>query len=157
MTTKLPCPTEDVEQTRLFAWAAWMEGKYPDLRLMYHIPNGGKRNKAEAARFKAMGVKPGVSDIFLPVCRHGNVELYADDKVYATGPIYFGLYIELKRQYGGEVTDLQNDWLRDMRAQGYAAEVCQGAEMAERVIVDYLEGDYTPVYIIPPKKEDGKK
>ena len=34
---------------------------------MHHIPNGGKRGKAEAARLKAMGVKPGVSDIF---CRY---------------------------------------------------------------------------------------
>ena len=29
----------------------------------WHTPNGGKRNAVEAARFKAMGVRPGVSDL----------------------------------------------------------------------------------------------
>ena len=60
------------EQEALFAWAEYQKGKYPELELMYHIPNGGSRNKAEAARLKAQGVKPGVPDICLPVPR-GNI------------------------------------------------------------------------------------
>lgn len=63
----MPPPTEDVEQMCLFRWADAQSGKYPELSLMYHIPNGGKRGKAEAGRFRAMGVKSGVPDIFLPV------------------------------------------------------------------------------------------
>lgn len=43
-------PSEDVEQAQLFTWAAYASGKYPELALMHHIPNGGKRGKAEAAR-----------------------------------------------------------------------------------------------------------
>lgn len=152
--SKMPCPTEDVEQTHLFAWAAWMEGKYPELKYMHHIPNGGKRSKAEAARFKAMGVKPGVSDIFLPVPKWIKT---LDQNTGSAQKLYCGLYIELKRQYGGDATNEQNDWLRDMRQQGYAAELCQGAEVAERVILDYLNGDYVPVYIIPPQKGGDKK
>ncbi len=35
-------PTEDTEQAHIFAWAAWASGKYPELDLMHHIPNGGK-------------------------------------------------------------------------------------------------------------------
>lgn len=31
----------------------------------FHVPNGGKRGKVEAAIFKTMGVKPGVSDLIL--------------------------------------------------------------------------------------------
>ncbi|WP_418972649.1 VRR-NUC domain-containing protein [Allofournierella sp.] len=153
MTDKqIPCPTEDAEQTHLFAWAAWAQSKYPELRLMHHIPNGGKRGKAEAARLKAMGVKPGVSDIFLPQpCCQWQL---ADGECHSK--LYCGLYIELKRRYGGTATPEQNDWLRDMRAQGYAAELCQGAEAAERVITDYLNGEYAPIYIIPPKKEGTK-
>lgn len=30
-----------------------------------HVPNGGKRSKSEAARFKAMGVKAGVPDLLI--------------------------------------------------------------------------------------------
>jgi hypothetical protein len=29
----------------------------------FHVPNGGKRSKAEAGIFKAMGVDPGVEDL----------------------------------------------------------------------------------------------
>lgn len=36
----------------------------PDVE-WFHPPNGGLRNKIEAARFKLMGVKPGVPDIIL--------------------------------------------------------------------------------------------
>lgn len=77
-------PTEDEEQIALFRWAAMMEWKYPQLRRLYHIPNGGKRTKAEAGIFKAMGVKSGVPDVHLPVARGG----------------YHGLYIEMKRTKG---------------------------------------------------------
>ena len=38
-------PTEDEEQIAVMSWAALMEGRYPELRLLHHIPNGGKRGK----------------------------------------------------------------------------------------------------------------
>lgn len=33
--------------------------------MFFHIPNGGKRNAREAAKFKAMGVRAGVPDIVI--------------------------------------------------------------------------------------------
>jgi len=33
--------------------------------LCFHVPNGGKRSKIEAAIFKSMGVLPGVADLLL--------------------------------------------------------------------------------------------
>jgi len=109
---------------------------------MYHIPNGGKRSKSEAARFRTMGVKAGVPDIFLPVKRSGH---------WLTGPSdmiapYNGLYIELKRQHGGTVSPAQKTWIAALRKAGYAVEVCKGWEAAAAVIMDYLEGRYRPVY-----------
>jgi len=56
---------EDNEQICLMEWAAAQSGKFPELSLIFHIPNGGKRNAREAARFKRMGVKAGVPDLFL--------------------------------------------------------------------------------------------
>ena len=44
---------------------------YPDLELLYHVPNGGSRNKAEASKLKRMGVRAGVPDLVLPVPRAG--------------------------------------------------------------------------------------
>ena len=117
-------PTEAEEQTALFAWAEWNKTQYPELTLMYHVPNGGSRNTAEARRLKAQGVKPGVPDICLPVPRGK----------------YHGLYIELKRQRGGKISSLQKIWLTALAGQGYKCLVCFGAEDAEWEIVKYLGG-----------------
>lgn len=117
--------TEACEQEALFAWAEYQKGKYPELELMYHIPNGGSRNKAEAARLKAQGVKPGVPDICLPVPRGK----------------YHGLYIELKRTEGGRLSDKQLNWLDNLMKQGYVAFLCYGWEEAKSLIIKYLESE----------------
>ena len=111
------------EQEALFAWAEYQKGKYPELELMYHIPNGGSRNKAEAARLKAQGVKPGVPDICLPVPRGK----------------YHGLYIELKRSKGGRVSSDQTIWLEKLMRHGYAVALCFGWDDARDIIIKYLE------------------
>lgn len=131
----MPPPTEDVEQMCLFRWADAQSGKYPELSLMYHIPNGGKRGKAEAGRFRAMGVKSGVPDIFLPV---GVQKIDSVDRGQYTviRTKYNGLYIELKRLRGGTVSAAQKQWIARLRDTGYAVEVCKGWEAAAAVITD---------------------
>ena len=47
---------EDNEQMILIRWAQFESDRHPELSLLFHVPNGGKRSKVEAARFKAMGV-----------------------------------------------------------------------------------------------------
>lgn len=74
----LPVPTESVEQQCLFRWAAFQSGRFPELALLYHVPNGGSRKKAEAGRFRAEGVKAGVPDLCLPVAR-GGAQGWPDD------------------------------------------------------------------------------
>ena len=114
-------PTEDEEQIWLFSWAELNMGRFPELKLMHHIPNGGKRSKSEASRFKAMGVKAGVSDIFLPVSRGG----------------YHGLYIELKAK-DGRPTKEQKDFIAAVEQEGYFAVVAYGGEEASKIIERYL-------------------
>lgn len=116
-------PSEGTEQATLFSWAKMQEHKWPELRLLFHIPNGGSRGKVEAARFKAEGVKAGVPDLFLPVAR---------------GP-YHGLFIEMKRRKGGRVSDEQTAWIAALRGQGYLAHVCRGWEEAATLIAGYLD------------------
>lgn len=116
--------TESQEQQLLFEWAALSAGRWPELALMYHIPNGGSRSKSEAGRFRAEGVKAGVPDICLPVARGG----------------YHGLYIELKRVKGGRVSPAQQGWIAALRDQGYCACVCKGWDDAAHIIKAYLEG-----------------
>jgi len=118
-----PLPTESQEQQALFEWAAYAQGKYPELALMLAIPNGGHRHKATAGRLKAEGVKAGVPDIMLPVARCG----------------YHGLFIEMKRASGGKLSQDQKRWLDELYAQGYACVVCTSWETAKKHIEQYLD------------------
>ena len=115
-------PTEAEEQIALFQWAEFAKAQYPELALLFHVPNGGSRHQIEAARLKAQGVKPGVPDIFLPVPRGG----------------YHGLFIELKRQKGGRLSNNQKIWLTALGGMGYAVYVCFGCEEAIKEIIKYL-------------------
>ena len=123
MRPQLPAPLEDEEQATLLSWCSMNLWRWPELDLIFHIPNGGARRKSEAARFKSLGVKPGVPDLFLSVPRGE----------------YHGLYIELKRLRGGRVRDDQKKWIAALRAQGYRVEVCKGWQAAAEVIREYLE------------------
>lgn len=120
-----PCRTsESEEQAAIFEWCAWNRGKYPELELLYHIPNGGKRSKAEAARFKREGVKAGVPDLCLPVARRG----------------FHGLYIELKAEKG-VVSAEQKKWIAELKRQNYCTFVAYGAAAAIKELVFYLGGE----------------
>ncbi len=112
---------EDIEQETLMQWTAYAMGTYPELNLLYHVPNGGKRNAAEAAHLKRQGVKAGVPDLCLPVPRGK----------------YHGLYIELKAK-NNQPTETQIDWLKALAAQGFKTAVCWGFEAARSVIESYM-------------------
>lgn len=120
--TGLPVLTEHQEQVRLMKWAAALEPLYPALRLLYAIPNGGARHKAVAGKMRAEGVKKGVPDLHLPVARQG----------------FHSLFIEMKREFGGKVSDEQRAWLAALTAEGHRVERCNGASAACAVLLDYL-------------------
>ena len=121
MNMKYARRSEDTEQIQVMNWAHWHTGKYPELKWLHHIPNGGSRNRAEAAKLKEMGVKAGVSDLFLP-CPKG---------------IYCGMYVEMK--YGNNRhTDRQKEFLNDMAENGYFAVTCYSADDAIKAIEEYV-------------------
>jgi hypothetical protein len=80
--------------------------------LIYHVPNGGHRVKAVAAKLKAQGVKAGIPDLVLPMARGG----------------FFGLYIEFKATPPNDaaISSSQHERIRKLNAQGYLAVVCRG-------------------------------
>ena len=114
--------TEAEEQEAVMRWAEMSLGVHPELALLFHIPNGGSRNKVEAAHLKRLGVKKGVPDLFLPVARKG----------------YHGLFVEMKREKGGRLSEEQEMWLRELDIQGYMGDVCNGYEEARALIEEYL-------------------
>ena len=100
--------------------------QFPGLeRLLFAVPNGGKRSKAEAARLKAEGVQPGIPDMMLAVPMRGVP----------------GLFIEMKRSDGGgRVSKDQREVIELLREQGYQVNVCHGADEAWTVVTLYLAG-----------------
>ncbi|MFZ2447513.1 MAG: VRR-NUC domain-containing protein [Syntrophobacteraceae bacterium] len=113
--------TEHQHQAALFEWAAIAARRYPELSLMFAIPNGGHRNRVVAAKLKAEGVKPGVSDLMLPVPRGG----------------WHGLFIEMKKP-GGKASKDQTAFGAGVTEQGYRFMVCDDWEKARGMIVSYL-------------------
>lgn len=116
-------PREDDEQATVVRWAGTMTDRHPELSLLYAIPNGSYKGPAAANRFKTTGLRAGVPDLHLPVARGG----------------YHGLWLELKRQHGGIVSDVQTWWHDRLRDEGHRVAVCRGAEPAIRLLMDYLK------------------
>lgn len=58
-------PFQSEIQLQAECWQyVWM--KYPETRrLIYAVPNGGKRGKVEAMQLKASGVVPGIPDLVM--------------------------------------------------------------------------------------------
>ena len=112
---------EDTEQMMLVRWTELQSCKYPELELLFHIPNGGKRDAREAARFKRLGVKAGVPDLCLPAPRG----------------MFHGLFIEMKSP-DGKVTKNQKEWLTKLAKQGYDTAVCYSFEEAQKKIIEYI-------------------
>ena len=137
---KLPPPTESDEQIALFDWAALQSRKYPELELLYHIPNGGHRHKTTAMRLKREGVKAGVPDICLPVPRGA----------------YHGLYIELKAGRN-TATSNQAKWLQALQNNGYFAAICHGWEAASNTITDYLSEPQGIYITLQENQKEGLK
>lgn len=114
--------SEHAHQCALFAWAALeANASYPELALMFAIPNGGKRDKITAAHLKAEGVKAGTPDVCLPVPRGA----------------WHGLFIELKVG-DNKPSDKQVETIAALQVKGYGACVVWGWEAARDLILNYL-------------------
>jgi hypothetical protein len=117
----LPKLLEHGVQSAVVQWATLSQGLYPDLKLLYAIPNGGHRHPAVAVKMKAEGVKPGIPDLHLPVARGG----------------YLSLYVEMKTK-DGSVSKDQRDVHAGLRAAGHLVQVCKSIEAGVQALKDYL-------------------
>ena len=115
--------TEAQHQALLMKWTQLpsIREQYPELKLLHHIPNGGKRDSIEAKHLKIQGVKSGVPDLCLPVARKN----------------YHGLYIEMKTETG-RPSDNQKWWIEQLNGQRYKAVICHGWEEAKQCLINYL-------------------
>jgi len=115
--------SEDFHQSALISWSESQEAmiKYPMLKWLFAVPNGGKRGASTAATMKRTGLKPGVLDLLLLYPSNG----------------YHGLAIELK--YGrNKPSQEQRDFICHHLPLGYQCVVCWSWLDARREIINYL-------------------
>jgi len=103
---------------KTFARFMWLA--YPEV-LWFHCPNGGSRNVLEGAKFKAMGVLPGVSDVLILEPKKG----------------FNGLIIELKVSKG-KLQKTQEHFLNKATLRGYKCAVCYNMDSAISTIKKYF-------------------
>lgn len=114
---------EHAEAVALMQMVRMQEARWPALRWLFAVPNGGARSKAAAGKLKAEGTRRGVPDYLLPQ-RSGE---------------FVGLALELKAK-GGRVDPAQREWLAHLEAQGWRCVVACGADEAWKAIREYCDG-----------------
>ena len=113
---------EAQEQAVVISWCEMQKSKYPELDMIFSIPNGGYRNKIEASNLKKTGVKSGVPDLMLAVPKDN----------------YHGLFIEMK--WGkNKCTPNQNKWILKLSKLDYEVKVCYSSMEAIDAIKNYLD------------------
>lgn len=114
----------------------WFRMQYPKYgKLLFAIPNGGKRHMKTARDMKAEGVQKGVPDLQLAVPVS---EEFIDDNGFRRKRIkHCGLFIEMKSDTG-RLTPEQKEYLTLLSDQGYATAVCKSFDEFKATIENYL-------------------
>jgi hypothetical protein len=111
-------PERDLVHLPLMCWAR----HHPICKdYLVHFANERKCSPAQGAMLKAMGVKSGVSDLFLAW----------------PGLRYPGYWLELK-QPGRKPTETQEEWFRLMNRAGFKTAWFDDWEKAKDSILEYL-------------------
>lgn len=86
-------------------------------KLVMHFPNEGKRSLRYGNLMNDLGMRKGVSDLFIAMAFHG----------------HHGAWIELKSK-DGYVSQEQKEFLEDMKEQNYFTAICWSIDEAIDVI-----------------------
>lgn len=89
--------------------------------ICFHIGNERACSPRQGLLLKRMGIKAGVSDIFIARASKG----------------FHGLWIELKSK-GGKLSPKQKEFIENMNREGYLAVCRYGSEEAIATIKEYL-------------------
>lgn len=105
------------ESDEQIGFLKWFESGFPDVRI-FHIPNGGRRAIIVARKMKAEGVKAGVPDLYIPAWK---------------------IWIEMKRQKGGNVSAEQKEWIAYLTSIGDTVILARGARDASAQLIAILK------------------
>ena len=121
--------SEHDEQVALIDWAKSQINVYPELQLLYAIPNQGGAGRAAIIRGQKMrreGMQKGVPDLCLPISRGNFLTLYIEMKDVGTK---------------GRLSGDQAQWISLLSEAGHNVQVCHGFEEAMNTLVNYLRLD----------------
>lgn len=107
--------SEAQEQIAFLEWFGW---SHPNI-LIFHIPNGERRDARTGSKLKKMGVKPGIPDLFIPE---------------------MGIWIEMKSEKG-RLTLEQLAMYEYLERVGYKVLVGYGFEDAKKKLMALRDED----------------
>jgi hypothetical protein len=110
---------EQIIQCQLMDWIRAQKDLAP---YVFHIANERQTSPKHGRILKRMGVRPGVSDLFVGI----------------PSQKYHGLFLELKAD-SGKPTPAQLEFIETMARQGYAGAVVYGFAAAKQKIQEYLQ------------------
>lgn len=122
-------------QVGVFQWIDLQKEIYPALKNAFAIPNGGSRNKLEAANLKREGVRAGVPDICLAFPSNGFHGLFIEHKA-KKGKLSKDKVI--KKKHGSRIREGQETWFKRLSGCGYRCEVSRSIDQSILIIKGYL-------------------
>ena len=153
--TELDDSRESTIQKKYFNWVYENQEKYPQLKTIFHIPNGiHTANFGMIIHFKQLGLRSGVWDVYIPL--------------YVSGSC--GLWIEFKRKNVRKRLSKEQKEFRELLFAHSEIRplfvIVDSVEEAIKETVDYLGLDYdygrvrkenfSPVFDVK-ENEDGKQ
>lgn len=113
----------DEEHRIQCACVRWFRIQYPKLAdILFAVPNGGSRNKAEAGRMKMEGITAGVADLIL----------------LKPNRFYGALCIEMKTPKGRQ-SETQKRWQEIVESTGNKYVVCRSIEDFISAVRSYMD------------------
>lgn len=98
----------------------WFNNTFKELRgLLYHVPNGEKRDIITAAKLKAMGVVAGVPDMQF----HFKTNTY---------------FFEFKKPNSGKASEEQKKIHKSLEAQGFCVWLIESKDEFKEIILDIV-------------------
>lgn len=114
---------DDEEHRIQSACVKWFKHQYPELnRILFAVPNGGKRDRVTGGKLKEEGAVAGTADLIL---LKGN-------------RFYGSLCIEMKTP-DGEQRPSQKVWQKEAEAAGNKYVICRSLDDFMREVTNYLK------------------
>lgn len=122
MKVSKPTASEHQIQSAFFKLVTLYEIKYPQLKLLFAVPNAAKRSMALAAMLKAEGMRSGIPDIMFPFANKS----------------HNGLALEFKSAIG-KPTANQSEYLSLLEKHNWQCHIVNDSEKALKILLTYLE------------------